>query len=143
MLIVSHGTLSEAFLDTLEMIMGKQENACALSLDYGTDAEAFRRSVAEKADELDQGDGIIVFADLFGGTPSNSVIACMREKHFTAFAGVNLPMLIECAASREDMSLAELVDCLEKAGENGIINIWKVFMEKGGAHGGNEIQSRQ
>jgi PTS system mannose-specific IIA component len=138
-LIVSHGNLSKAFLDTVEMIMGKQENAFALSLDYGVDDRAFRALIAEQLDILDRGDGIIAFADLFGGTPSNSLIACMKERRFAAFAGVNLPMLIECASAREYLDFPDLIERLNVVGKQGIIDIEKKMAKKGDDNGRHEV----
>ena len=69
---------------------------------------------------MDNGSGVIVFTDLFGGSPSNSVAANLRDMQFKAVTGLNLPMLIECINMREDMELDELTEHLKEIGKDGV-----------------------
>lgn len=119
-LIVTHGNLGQEFLKTASIIIGKPEKTEALSLAYDDDVMELKATVADKIKTMDDGDGMIVFTDLFGGSPSNSVAANLRELKFKAFTGLNLPMLIECINMREDMELDELTDHLREVGKDGI-----------------------
>lgn len=119
-LIVTHGNLGIEFLNTASIIIGKPEKVEALSLQYDEDVMELRKIVAEKISALDDGNGVLVFTDLFGGSPSNSVAINMRDMEFKAITGLNLPMLIESINMREDMDVDELTDHLREVGKDGI-----------------------
>lgn len=119
-LIVSHGNLAREIFDTACMILGEQENVKTISLMYDDDIKKFTNKVLAFTQELDQGDGVIVLSDLFGGSPNNSVLATSRLHSIKAITGVNLPMLIECLSSREFLSIDELVESAKCTGIGGI-----------------------
>ena len=119
-LIVTHGDLGREFLKTAGSIIGKPEKTEALSLAYDDDVMELKATVAEKIKTMDDGSGVIVFTDLFGGSPSNSVAANLRDMQFKAVTGLNLPMLIECINMREDMELDELTEHLKEIGKDGV-----------------------
>lgn len=122
-LIVTHGNLGESLLKTAEMIMGEQENISALSLPYDKDIQELQNEIGKSIEELDQGDGVVVFTDLYGGSPNTAVTINLKKKLFYALCGVNLPMLIECISSREFMPVTELVAAVKEAGVSGIKDI--------------------
>lgn len=119
-LIVSHGDLAKEMLNTACMILGEQQNVKTLSLMYDDDIKEFTEKILDATQELDQGDGVIVISDLFGGSPNNSVAAISRLRSFKAITGVNLPMLIECLSSREFLNIDELVHSAKCTGIGGI-----------------------
>lgn len=119
-LIVTHGDLGKEFLKTASIIIGKPEKTETLSLAYDDDVMELKAVVAEKVKAMDDGDGVVVFTDLFGGSPSNSVAANLRDISFKAITGLNLPMLIECINMREDMELEELTEHLKETGKDGV-----------------------
>ena len=79
MLLVSHGRMAEGMLDSLELIMGSCDRMHTVSLCAGEDFESFRVKVMEAIRQLDSGDGVLVFVDLYGASPFNaSVYAVAR-----------------------------------------------------------------
>lgn len=126
-LIVTHGNLGKEFLKTAEIIMGKAENAAALSLAYEDDVLALKDMIREKIIELDQGDGVVVFTDLFGGSPNNAAAANLKDLKFIGITGLNLPMLMECVTMREQMDAEELAEHLQSAGKDGIKLLNKLY----------------
>jgi PTS system mannose-specific IIA component len=130
-LIVTHGNLGETLLLTAEMIMGKQDNIRFLALPYDKDINELQKEIADCIVELDQGSGVIVFTDLFGGSPNNSVAMNLRDRQFAALTGVNLPMLVECLSLREFTPLDELAVQVREAGISGIKDLNEVI-KKGG-----------
>ncbi len=129
-LIITHGFFGQELLKTSEMIMGKQENAKAISLEYDKDIKELQKEVGEEIEKMNRGSGVIVLTDLFGGSTSNSVAMTLREHDFNAITGVNLPMLIECLSLREIMDIADLVEHIIQAGLEGIKNLKELV--KGG-----------
>ena len=56
----------------------------------------------EYVDELDQEEGVLIMADLFGGTPSNlATKIALRKENVETVTGVNLPMIIQFVTERE------------------------------------------
>jgi PTS system mannose-specific IIA component len=73
-----------------------------------------RQDILEAVKRADEGNGVIILTDMFGGTPSNLAISVMTGAGVEVIAGVNLPMLIKLAGVRgeNDMEKA-LVDASE------------------------------
>ena len=122
-LIVTHGNFGTELLKSAELIIGKQDNVKTLGLNHGDNVDELYDRVSEAIKELDNGDGVLVFTDLFGGSPSNVVARNMEHLNFYSLTGVNLPMLIEALDSRYDIELEELVDTVCTSGIEGIKNI--------------------
>lgn len=107
LVLVTHGRLAEEFIAALEHIVGPQEQAAAISIGPEDDMEQRRQDVLEKITDVDEGDGVIVLTDMFGGTPSNLAISFLDTKNVEVIAGVNLPMLIKLAGVRDSLPLAD------------------------------------
>lgn len=122
-LVVTHGNFGTELLKSAELIIGKQENVKTLGLNHGDNVEELCDRVYESIKQLDNGDGVLVFTDLFGGSPSNVVAMNMEHLNFYSLTGVNLPMLIEALDSRDNIELEELVDTVCTSGIEGIKNI--------------------
>jgi PTS system mannose-specific IIA component len=69
---------------------------------------------------VDDGAGVIILTDMFGGTPSNLAISVINETHVEVIAGVNLPMLIKLAVERGRTSLAQAAMLAQEAGRHYI-----------------------
>jgi len=71
--------------------------------------------------QLDSGDGVIVLADLFGGTPCNQSLSLCQKRNLEVVTGVNLPMLLKANSLRRDpMPLADLAIALALYGQKNI-----------------------
>lgn len=93
LVLISHGHLAESLKESVEMIMGPQDNIHTVILlpeDGPDDFEARFKSTIENLDDF------TVFADLAGGTPNNvaSRILMNSEAFFDLYAGMNMPMVI-------------------------------------------------
>lgn len=122
-LVVTHGNFGKELLKSAELIIGDQENVKTLSLNRGDNIEELYSCVNKQIEQLDEGEGVLVFTDLFGGSPSNVTAANMKETYFESLSGVNLPMLIEALDLRVNNNLKELVSKVLKAGVDGIKDI--------------------
>lgn len=119
-LLVTHGNLGQELLNTCEMIAGKQENAAAIGLFYDDDINELSKKVSEKIGQLDQGDGVIVFTDLYGGSPNSHTAVNLKTQSFQQITGANMPMLLECFSMRGSMSAGELASYVKEQGTAGI-----------------------
>lgn len=104
LLIISHGSLAEEFLNTTEMIMGTQDNITTLGLKPEEGKEDFEKTILETCEKIYNSDGILVLADLYGGTPCNSAILKLLTKYdrVQIVAGLNLAMLIQAIMYRNE-----------------------------------------
>ena len=65
-------------------------------ISWRLELDEFSDKVQTAYEELDDGDGVLVFVDIFGGSPSNAVMKLISQKpEVKAIAGLNMPMLVE------------------------------------------------
>jgi PTS system mannose-specific IIA component len=120
MVLVTHGRLALEFVAALEHVVGPQANVRAICIGPNDDIEQRRRDILESISAVDDGSGVVLLTDMFGGTPSNLAISVMEQAPVEIIAGVNLPMLIKLASVRKEMELAEAVISAQKAGRKYI-----------------------
>ncbi len=120
MVLVTHSRLAEEFIAALEHVVGVQPNIVAVCIGPEDDMEQRRRDITECVSKVDQGAGVVVLTDMFGGTPSNLAISIMDQANIEVIAGVNLPMLIKLSSIREEESLSNAAICAQNAGRKYI-----------------------
>lgn len=120
LVLVTHGRLAVEFVAALEHIVGEQERVRAVCIGADDDIEARRAEIVSAIRDVDDGSGVVVLTDMFGGTPSNLAISTMDRKGIEVIAGVNLPMLIKLASVRETEPLAQAVAAAQEAGRKYI-----------------------
>ncbi len=120
LVVVTHGRLAEEFLSAAEHVVGPQERVKAVSIGPDDDMEKRRQDILDAAQEVDDGEGVVILTDMFGGTPSNLAIAVMEKANAEVVAGVNLPMLIKLASVRAEGDLGEAVKAAHEAGRKYI-----------------------
>ena len=103
-LIVAHDVLAMNFLKILEKIVGDVEGFEGVTINWADDHENGIKKVEKALDKLKNYDGIIIFTDMFGGTPTNISLPFLEEGRVEIITGVNLPMLIKFANMRNDSS---------------------------------------
>lgn len=120
MVLVTHGRLAAEFVSALEHVVGPQRNVRAICIGPEDDMEVRRAEILAAVAAADEGDGVAVLTDMFGGTPSNLAISVMKKDAVEVIAGVNLPMLIKLASVRRTEPLAEAVIAAREAGKKYI-----------------------
>ncbi len=120
MVLVTHGRLAEELIAALEHVVGAQPNVCAVCIGPDDDMEQRRVHILDCVANADEGDGVVLLTDMFGGTPSNLAISTMDKANVEVIAGVNLPMLIKLASVRNSESLAETAASAQEAGRKYI-----------------------
>lgn len=98
--IVAHGGLADEMLNAAQHIVGDLPGAKAIGLGPREDLTAARARIEAAVGEVDAGAGVVVLTDLFGGTPSNLALAAMSTSNADVITGVNLPLIIKLAKSR-------------------------------------------
>jgi PTS system mannose-specific IIA component len=104
-LITTHGNLGSEFLKVAEMIKGTLKSVMHISMDQTTGVEELTKEITAAIKKLDQGQGVLILTDLFGGTPSNLSLSLLKAGKVEVVTGVNLPMLLKLNDIRETMNL--------------------------------------
>lgn len=121
LVIAAHGHLAEELVATAEEIAGKLERVATCSVSPSASPEEIRQAVRTALEAADEGEGVLVLADLFGGTPCNQALTFSREHSVEVLTGVNLPMVLKAASLRgEGLSLPELAQALIEYGQRNI-----------------------
>lgn len=118
-LVVAHGNLAESLIETAEMIVGHVDGIKACPFCQGSDVEKLRKMLKQSIKDVNNGEGVIVLTDMFGGTPSNISLSFLEDK-LEVITGVNLPMVIGAITKREGRTIEELALLLKECGKSNI-----------------------
>ena len=126
-LIISHGTLGESLIHCASHMLNKRPlRLRQLGVTAQDDPAQLVPQARTLIKELDEGDGVMVFTDMYGGSPSNIAAKLVIPGKVEAVAGVNLPMLVRALTYR-DKSLAEMVTKAISGGCEGVLRVPPVF----------------
>ncbi len=120
LVLVTHGGLATEFVTAMEHVVGPQERIASICIGPDDDMETRRAEIAQAIEAVDDGAGVIILTDLFGGTPSNLAISLMKDARTEVIAGVNLPMLIRLDGARKTMDVKGAVAAAREAGRKYI-----------------------
>lgn len=120
LVLVTHGRLAEEFRNAVEHVVGPQESFETVSIGADDNMEQRRSDIVDAVARVDQGSGVVVLTDMFGGTPSNLAISVMEAGRIEVIAGMNLPMLIKLSSVRKGNMLAAAVEEAQAAGRKYI-----------------------
>jgi len=130
LVLVTHGQLAEEFLHAVVHVVGPQEKFATICIGPDDDMDVRRDDIVAAVSSVDEGDGVIILTDMFGGTPSNMAISVMEEGRVEVIAGVNLPMLIKLASIRHNETLLPALLAAQEAGRR-YINIPSQILAEG------------
>jgi mannose PTS system EIIA component len=129
--IVTHGELGTELLRTAQEIVGKFPGVEAVSIQAPEQIEKARKKIEAALHRVNDGSGVLILTDLFGGTPSNLVLSYLEAGRLEVVTGVNLPMLMKLPSLREERDLRALADNLAKYGQRNIL-VASEFLAKQG-----------
>ena len=118
--IVTHYGLGKEFLQALRLIVPEAPRYQSVSIDPAQTVDEMRTSIARALKEADQGQGVLVLADMFGGTPSNISLSFLEDHAVEVVTGLNLPMLIKLGTMTEEKSLEDLASFIKSYGRRNI-----------------------
>jgi PTS system mannose-specific IIA component len=120
LVVATHGQLGDELLRTAASIVGPMERCEGLSLTAGSSMEDARRHLGEAIQRVDDGQGVLILTDMFGGTPANLALTFLEER-IEVVTGVNLPMLLKLATGRADnLGLHPLAELITSYGQKNI-----------------------
>lgn len=124
LVIVAHGTLAEAFLAALEHVVGPQPHVVAVPIQPNDDLHERQSAINAAVEQVEQGNGVILITDMFGGTPSNLALGASTGPTVEVIYGASLPLLVKLAKLR-DRPLAEAI--------RGAIEAGRKYVDSAGA----------
>lgn len=116
LVLVTHGSLATEFVVAMEHVVGPQQQIATICIGPEDDMEVRRADIASAVERVNDGSGVILLTDLFGGTPSNLAISLLKAGEIEVIAGINLPMLIRLESARKAMSVKQAVAAAREAG---------------------------
>lgn len=131
-LVVTHGDFGAYLTEAAESIVGRQEQGvrvvsisprvCVADL-----SQRIRRAIAE----LGGADGLILFTDMPGGTPSNLAFPLVKDApNVEMLTGVNLYMLVSAFNHRSDYTLQALVEKVLADGQKSVCDVRRRFLAR-------------
>lgn len=119
--IVTHGGLAKELLDAAERIVGPTESIRAVAIDWDDEVADARAQIETAIDEVVGGGRVLVFTDMFGGTPTNVSLSFLEQDKVEIITGVNLPMLVKLTSlQRSEAPLIEVAREVRDRGQKSV-----------------------
>jgi PTS system mannose-specific IIA component len=118
--VVTHGQLATELLNAAETIVGDLPRFAAVSIGWHEDTEDARGEIAQAIERVDEGAGVLILTDMFGGTPSNLAMTFLAEGRVEVITGVNLPMLIKLVNVPKQSDLLAVAREMREHGRHAI-----------------------
>jgi PTS system mannose-specific IIA component len=131
-LIVSHGRLAEAFISSVQFLVGNLQKVRGVSIWPKDKEKDVRDRIQKEIKGVDDGDGVVILTDVLGGTPTNLSLSFLKEEKVEVVTGVNLPMLLTLCSYRKRRSLREIGKLVKKSGRRSITLAKGLLFEKRG-----------
>jgi len=120
-LIVTHGNLAFELLNAARQIEADVTGMVAVPLDWNDSVDQAREKIAKGLEEIGPDRHVIIFTDMFGGTPSNISLSFLEQGHIEIVTGVNLPMIVKFAmVKQEAKDVATLAHVISEKGSKAI-----------------------
>jgi len=122
-LIISHGTLGESLIHCASHVLNKRPSRLRqVGITAHDDPFQLLPQARKLVKELDEGDGVLILSDMYGGSPANIAARLLVPGKIDGVAGVNLPMLIRVLTYR-DQPIATIVTKAVSGGCEGVVRI--------------------
>jgi PTS system mannose-specific IIA component len=118
--VATHGKLAEELIRTAEAVVGKIEQIAPVSIVAA--APDVRADLKAAIQKVDQGEGVLLLTDIYGGSPTNLCLSFLTERQVEVVTGVNLPMLLQLPGARAKGGIAQVAQKLVEAGQKSVTN---------------------
>ncbi|MFP6640628.1 MAG: PTS sugar transporter subunit IIA [Myxococcota bacterium] len=130
--MVTHYGVGKEFLQAMRLIIPEAPEFPFVSLDPAEPVDQMRSRIQAAIRGVDQGEGVLILTDMFGGTPSNVALSFLAEHRIEVVTGVNLPMLIKLGSLQDEKPLEELAGFIKEYGQRNISVASEVLPDGGG-----------
>lgn len=120
-LIVTHGNLAHELLNAAQQIEADVTGIEAVPLEWNETVDASREKIRQALERVGRDRDVIIFTDMFGGTPSNISLSFLEKGRVEIVTGVNLPMIVKFATvKQESKDVATLAHVISEKGSKAI-----------------------
>lgn len=119
--IVTHGALARELLAATERIVGPTEGFRAVALGWDDEVAEAKDQIADAVAKVAEERRVIIFTDVFGGTPTNVSLEFLKTDEVEIITGVNLPMLVKLTGLQDrDAPLIEIAREVRDRGQKSV-----------------------
>jgi PTS system mannose-specific IIA component len=118
--IVTHGNFATELVSAAETIVGDIRHITAVSIGWHDDVNIAREEISRAIERVNEGAGVLVLTDMFGGTPTNIACTFLGQAPIEVVTGVNLPMIIRLAEQLPDDTLPIIARRVRDQGQKNI-----------------------
>jgi PTS system mannose-specific IIA component len=130
-LLVSHGTLAQALLETATEIVGPFEATEALAISRHERLEDVEQRIRTAKARVDRGHGVLILVDMFGGTAANIALQFVGKEQVEVVTGCNLPMLLKLSSIHDDgMDVRAMAQLLRLFGQRNVLVASEILKER-------------
>ncbi|HYI09670.1 MAG TPA: hypothetical protein VEK57_11455 [Thermoanaerobaculia bacterium] len=120
-LIVTHGNLAYELLNAARQIEADVSGIEAVPLEWSDTVDEAREKIAGALERIGHDRDVIIFTDMFGGTPSNISLSFLEQGRIEIVTGVNLPMVVKFAmVKQESKDVSTLAHVISEKGSKAI-----------------------
>ncbi len=122
--VVAHGNLADELISAVKFVLSQEPSVkfAGVSLEQSsTGSDNYEEIIDNSIKSVDEGGGVLLVTDMFGGTPSNISLTFLDKKNIEVISGVNLPMLLKLSTLKSSVKIKEAIKIAEKAGKDNII----------------------
>lgn len=121
LIILAQDDMAKGLLHAIEHVLGRIPPALEIQpIDYHQPQEALAAALGERIRRLDQGDGVLVLADVYGSSHTNAACRLLAPGRIELVSGVNVPMLLRVLSYRT-LGMNELLRKAMSGGTEGIV----------------------
>jgi PTS system mannose-specific IIA component len=119
--VVTHGNLANELVSAAETIINEDiRHVTAVSIGWHDDVDVAREEIGKAIERVNEGEGVVVLTDMFGGTPTNLACTFLGAVAIEVVTGVNLPMIIKLADQQPGETLAVIARRVRDQGQKNI-----------------------
>ncbi|MCG8489591.1 MAG: PTS fructose transporter subunit IIA [Chromatiales bacterium] len=120
LLLITHSRIGDALLETVKkMFVDVPLPIETLTVSTECNPDQIKTEAHQLVENLNDGDGVLVFTDMYGSTPSNIAYSLADRGRVNVVSGLNLPMLIR-TLNYLDLDLKSLTEKAVSGGREGI-----------------------
>jgi mannose PTS system EIIA component len=131
-IVITHGEFGAYLVEAAESIAGRQmQGVRSIALSPRLAATEIKERIKNAVTQLSNPDGLIVFTDMPGGTPSNLAFPIIKDQpRVEMVSGVNLTMLVSAFSYRSRLPLEELLAKVQTDAQRSMRDIRQMFLSR-------------
>jgi PTS system mannose-specific IIA component len=132
-IILAQQDMAQGLVNAIEHVLGQHPPRLDIQpIDYHQPQEQLAAALAARIRKVDQGDGVLILADVYGSSHTNAAVHLLAPGRIELVSGVNVPMLLRVVSYR-NLSMQELLRKAISGGTEGIVRASTLHDDSGDA----------